>query len=53
LSGRANISPSSEKEFRKRHKNPKLVHEDDMSEAVAGMNYKSDTQTMVKEASTE
>lgn len=42
LSGRANIAPSSEKEFRKRYKNPKLVDEDDMSQAVASMNYASD-----------
>ncbi|MEL6540921.1 MAG: hypothetical protein AAFQ34_05915 [Pseudomonadota bacterium] len=39
LSGRANIAPSSEKEFRKKYKKAKLVDADDMSEAVAGMNY--------------
>lgn len=39
LSGRADIAPSSESEFRKRHKNPKLVDAEDMSEAVKAMNY--------------
>ena len=39
LSGRANIAPSSEKEFRKRYKKPKLVDADDMSEAVQATNY--------------
>jgi len=39
FSGRANISPSSEKEFRKKYKKPKLVDADDMSDAVSGMNY--------------
>ncbi|MEP2734767.1 MAG: hypothetical protein ABJP34_00595 [Erythrobacter sp.] len=45
LAGRANISPSSEKEFRKRYKTPKLVDEDDMSESVAAMNYETTPST--------
>jgi len=39
LSGRADISPSSEKEFRKKHKKPKLVDADDMSDSVMKVNY--------------
>lgn len=39
LSGRADIAPSTEAEFRKRHKNPKLVDPEDMSDAVKAMNY--------------
>ncbi len=39
LSGRADIAPSTEAEFRKRHKNPKLVDAEDMSDAVKAMNY--------------
>ena len=39
FSGRANISPSSEKEFRRKYKKPKLVDDDDMIETVRVMNY--------------
>lgn len=39
MSGRADIDPSSETEFRTKHKNPKLVDADDMSEAVRKTNY--------------
>lgn len=39
LSGRANIAPSSEREFRDKYKDPKLVDADDMSEEVRAMNY--------------
>ncbi|MEL6875733.1 MAG: hypothetical protein AAGM33_09670 [Pseudomonadota bacterium] len=49
LSGRANIAPSSEKEFRKRYKKPRLVDADDMSEAVRETNYPA-TETAASEA---
>lgn len=39
MSGRANIAPSNEAEFRKRYGNPKLVDADDMSEAVRQTNF--------------
>lgn len=39
LSARADISPSSESEFREKYKNPKLVDPDDMSESVRDANY--------------
>jgi hypothetical protein len=39
LSGRADIGPSTEKEFRAKHKNPKLVDAEDMSDAVRQANY--------------
>lgn len=39
LSGRPNISPSSEKEFRKKYKKAKLVDSDDMSDELRAMNY--------------
>lgn len=39
LSGRANISPSDEREFRRKYKSPKLVDADDMAESVAAMNH--------------
>jgi len=42
LSGRANIAPSSEKEFRKKYKKAKLVDADDMAQDVAMMNYTAD-----------
>ncbi len=42
FSGRANIAPSSESEFRKRYKKPKLVDSDDMSDAVRAMNYEEE-----------
>ncbi|MDN3644923.1 hypothetical protein QWY75_01740 [Pontixanthobacter aestiaquae] len=43
LSGRPNISPSSEKEFRKKYKNAKLVDSDDMSDDIRAMNYDDTT----------
>lgn len=39
MSGRADIAPSTESEFREKHKNPKLVDAEDMSEAVRLSNY--------------
>lgn len=39
MSGRADIAPSTESEFRAKHKNPKLVDAEDMSEAVKATNY--------------
>lgn len=39
MSGRADIGPSTETEFRAKHKNPKLVDPEDMSEAVRKTNY--------------
>ncbi|WP_086608995.1 hypothetical protein [Erythrobacter donghaensis] len=39
MSGRADIAPSTEKEFREKHKNPKMVDAEDMSEAVRQTNY--------------
>lgn len=39
MSGRADIAPSNEGEFRKRYGNPKLVDADDMSESVRLANY--------------
>lgn len=39
MSGRADIGPSTETEFRAKHKNPKLVDAEDMSEAVRATNY--------------
>jgi hypothetical protein len=39
MSGRADIAPSTETEFRAKHKNPKLVDAEDMSEAVKATNY--------------
>lgn len=39
MSGRADIAPSTENEFRSKYKNPKLVDGDDMSEAVRATNY--------------
>ena len=39
MSGRADIGPSTETEFRAKHKNPKLVDAEDMSEAVKATNY--------------
>ncbi|MFO6448520.1 hypothetical protein ACLBKU_15405 [Erythrobacter sp. NE805] len=39
MSGRADIAPSTEKEFREKHKNPKLVDAEDMSDAVRATNY--------------
>jgi hypothetical protein len=39
MSGRADIAPSTEAEFREKHKNPKLVDAEDMSEAVKATNY--------------
>lgn len=39
MSGRADIGPSTETEFRTKHKNPKLVDAEDMSEAVKATNY--------------
>lgn len=39
MSGRADIAPSNEGEFRKRYSNPKLVDADDMAEAVKAANY--------------
>lgn len=39
MSGRADIAPSTESEFRGKYKNPKLVDAEDMSEAVKKTNY--------------
>lgn len=39
MSGRADIAPSNEGEFRKRYGNPKLVDADDMAESVRLANY--------------
>ncbi len=39
MSGRADIAPSTEAEFRGKYKSPKLVDADDMSEAVKATNY--------------
>ncbi|HEY6964149.1 MAG TPA: hypothetical protein VI407_02945 [Erythrobacter sp.] len=39
MSGRADIGPSTESEFRAKHKNPKLVDAEDMSPAVKATNY--------------
>lgn len=39
MSGRADIAPSNEGEFRKRYGNPKLVDADDMSDSVRLVNY--------------
>lgn len=39
MSGRADIAPSNEGEFRKRYGNPKLVDADDMSEAMRQTNF--------------
>lgn len=39
MSGRADIAPSNEGEFRGKYKNPKLVDAEDMSEAVKANNY--------------
>jgi hypothetical protein len=39
MSGRADIGPSTESEFRTKHKDPKLVDSEDMSEAVRQANY--------------
>lgn len=39
MSGRADIGPSTESEFRTKHKDPKLVDAEDMSEAVRQANY--------------
>ena len=39
MSGRADIGPRPETEFRAKHKNPKLVDAEDMSEAVKATNY--------------
>lgn len=39
MSGRADIGPSTESEFRAKHKNPKLVDADDMSAEVKAVNY--------------
>jgi len=39
LSGRADIGPSTETEFRTKHKNPKLVDAEDMADAVRATNY--------------
>ena len=39
MSGRADIAPSNEGEFRKRIGNPKLVDADDMAEGVRRTNY--------------
>jgi hypothetical protein len=39
MSGRADIGPSTETEFRAKHKNPKMVDADDMSESVRKTNY--------------
>lgn len=39
MSGRADIGPSTETEFRTKHKNPKLVDAEDMSDAVRATNY--------------
>lgn len=39
MAGRADLAPSTESEFRTRHKNPKLVDAEDMSEAVRKTNY--------------
>ncbi len=39
FSGRANIAPSSEKEFRRKYKKAKLVDADDMSDALRATNY--------------
>ena len=39
MSGRADIGPSTETEFRTKHKNPKLVDAEDMSAAVKATNY--------------
>lgn len=39
MSGRADIAPSTEAEFRSKYKNPKLVDADDMAEAVKMTNY--------------
>lgn len=39
MSGRADIAPSTEGEFREKHKNPKLVDAEDMSAEVKAMNY--------------
>lgn len=39
MSGRADIAPSNEAEFRKRYTNPKLVDADDMAEPVRMDNY--------------
>lgn len=39
MSGRADIGPSTETEFRTKHKNPKLVDAEDMSAEVKATNY--------------
>lgn len=39
MSGRADIGPSTETEFRTKHKDPKMVDAEDMSEAVRKTNY--------------
>ena len=39
MSGRADIAPSNEAEFRKRYVNPKLVDADDLSDGVRLANY--------------
>lgn len=39
MSGRADIAPSNEAEFRKRYSKPKLVDADDMSDGVRLANY--------------
>jgi hypothetical protein len=39
IAGRADIAPSSESEFRKKYKKPKLVDADDMSDTVRATNY--------------
>lgn len=39
MSGRADIAPSTESEFRAKHKNPKLVDAEDMSDEVKATNY--------------
>lgn len=39
MSGRADIGPSNEAEFRAKYKSPKLVDAEDMSEAVKATNY--------------
>ena len=39
MSGRADIAPSTESEFRAKHNDPKLVDAEDMSEAVRKTNY--------------
>ena len=37
--GRPNLGPSSEKEFRKKYKKPKLVDADDMTDEIRAINY--------------